>query len=150
MEKTLSINSETAMISLGKKIGTLAVPDMVIALNGDLGAGKTTLTKGIGKGLGIKDIINSPTFTILKIYHGRLVLYHFDVYRLNAKSGDDYLEEYFYQGGLSVIEWAKNITYLLPKDYLTIEIKIVNSSSRKITFYADSHQYISFIERVLL
>lgn len=150
MEKAININSEAEMISLGEKIGELAVPDMVIALNGDLGAGKTTLTKGIGKGLGIYDIINSPTFTILKIYYGRLVLYHFDVYRLDEESGDDYLEEYFYLGGISVIEWAKNIAYLLPKEYLMIEIKIVNDSYRKVIFYANSPQYISFIERVLL
>lgn len=81
------------------------------------GRRKTTLAKGIGAGLGVTDIINSPTFTILKIYQGRLPLYHFDVYRLDEASGDDYLEEYFYAGGVSVIEWADNIDYLLPDDF---------------------------------
>jgi len=151
VNKTIAINSETEMISLGEKIGKMAVPNMVIILNGDLGAGKTTLTKGIGKGLGISEIINSPTYTILKIYHGRLVLYHFDVYRLNAESGDEYLEEYFYMGGLSVIEWANNIDYLLPDEgVLSIEINIIGESSRTVTFHSDSSEYINLVERVLL
>jgi tRNA threonylcarbamoyladenosine biosynthesis protein TsaE len=149
VQKTFTIDSEKEMISLGEKIGRAAFPDMLIALRGDLGAGKTTLAKGIGAGLGVTDIINSPTFTILKIYQGRLPLYHFDVYRLDEASGDDYLEEYFYAGGVSVIEWADNIDYLLPDDFLRIDIAITGVTSRQVTIVAGSSLYKNFVERAL-
>ena len=137
------------MIALGEKIGQAAFPDMLIAMSGDLGAGKTTLVKGIGAGLGIRDVINSPTFTILKIYQGRLSLYHFDVYRLDETSGDEDLEEFFYAGGVAVIEWAENIAYLLPEDYLEIAITITGPTSRQVSFTARSPLYEQFVERVL-
>ncbi|HHZ17949.1 MAG TPA: tRNA (adenosine(37)-N6)-threonylcarbamoyltransferase complex ATPase subunit type 1 TsaE [Acholeplasmataceae bacterium] len=137
------------MIALGEKIGQAAFPDMLIAMSGDLGAGKTTLVKGIGAGLGIRDVINSPTFTILKIYQGRLSLYHFDVYRLDETSGDEDLEEFFYAGGVAVIEWAENIAYLLPEDYLEIAITITGPTSRQVAFTARSPLYEQFVERVL-
>ena len=136
------------MISLGEKIGRAAFPDMLIALSGDLGAGKTTLAKGIGAGLGVTDIINSPTFTILKIYQGRLPLYHFDVYRLDEASGDDYLEEYFYAGGVSVIEWADNIDYLLPDDFCELISRLPALPHGK-SIVAGSSLYKNFVERAL-
>ena len=74
------------MIDFGAQLGSELFPDCVITLNGELGAGKTTLTKGIGQGLGVRKIISSPTFTIVKIYTGRLTLYHFDAYRLDKLS----------------------------------------------------------------
>ena len=86
--------SYTETINLGEKIGKLLTKDMVIILNGDLASGKTTLTKGIGKGLDVKDTINSPTFTILKIYNGRLPLYHIDAYRLEESNYDLGFDEY--------------------------------------------------------
>ena len=150
MRKTIQINTEKAMLSLGEKIGQYADPGMVIALSGDLGAGKTTLTKGIGKGLGINEVINSPTFTILKIYEGRLKLYHFDVYRLDNHSGDDDLEEFFYMGGLSVIEWAENINNILPKERLDINIKTISLKSREVTLFANTAAYIDIVNKALL
>ncbi|MDD3106824.1 MAG: tRNA (adenosine(37)-N6)-threonylcarbamoyltransferase complex ATPase subunit type 1 TsaE [Bacilli bacterium] len=134
MRLTKKIDNVEAMIAIGKIIGTYAKPNMVIALNGDLGAGKTTLTKGIGQGLGIKRTINSPTFTIMKIYEGTMRLYHMDVYRINENSRDDDLEEYFERDGLSVVEWAENIAYLLPKNALQITIKITGDHSRTLEF----------------
>lgn len=90
----------------------------VVALIGDLGAGKTVFTKGIAKGLGVKNsrYVNSPTFVIIKEYEGRLPLYHFDLYRLDGHSGFDDMnyEEYFYGDGVTVIEWADKIIGLLP------------------------------------
>ena len=77
MEKKIIINDSEQMILLGKKIGELAFANMVITMEGDLGAGKTTMTKGIALGLGIKEIVNSPTFTIMKTYKGKFDLYHF-------------------------------------------------------------------------
>jgi len=150
VKKKINVNSEKEMILLGERLGELVSPGMVFALNGDLGAGKTTLVKGIGKGLNISEIINSPTFTILKIYYGRLTLYHLDVYRINEDSGDDYLEEYFYQDGVAVIEWAKNINYLLPNDFLDIKINIISENVREVTFNSESFLYINLIESVLI
>lgn len=149
MEKNINVYQEKEMIKLGEKIGSLLSEDMVIALSGDLGAGKTTLTKGIGKGLGVKEVINSPTFTILKIHPGDLTLYHMDVYRINQQSGDDDLEEFFEKGGVTVVEWAENIAYLLPEEYLKIDIKIIGENSRLLTLSSNSPKYIDIIERVL-
>ena len=140
------IENEQTMINLGKTIGELALPNMVIALNGDLGAGKTTLTKGIGLGLGIKKTINSPTFTIMKIYQGRLTLFHLDVYRINEASKDDDLEEFFEKDGLCVVEWAENIAYLLPKNLLKIDIEILNDGTRKITIYSQNAAFYPMME----
>lgn len=96
----------------------------VIALTGDLGAGKTTFTQGLAAGLGIKEPIVSPTFTILRVYAGRLPLYHFDLYRLEKMTELETIgcEEYFFDSGVSVIEWGDKAAALLPDDYLTIEI----------------------------
>ena len=93
---------------------------MVFLLDGDLGAGKTALTQGIAKGLGIRRAVTSPTFTIQKIYHGRLNLYHIDAYRLENTQQDLGFDEFFYDDGLTVIEWAQFVPYLIPEEYLKI------------------------------
>lgn len=94
---------------LGEILGGLAQPGDIVLLYGDLGAGKTALTQGIGRGLGVTTVINSPTFTILKEYEGRIPLYHFDLYRV--VDPDELLalgfEEYFEDGGVCVVEWAE-------------------------------------------
>lgn len=102
----------------------------VILLNGDLGAGKTTFTKGLAKALGVKDTVTSPTFTYVKEYDGRLKLYHFDMYRV-GDADEVYelgLEEYFYKGGVVVVEWNKfdNI-----KNPIVIDIKQVSDGVRE-------------------
>lgn len=132
MKKVIKINSVDEIIALGKKIGELAFPNMVITMNGDLGAGKTTMTKGIALGLGIDKIVNSPTFTIMKIYDGRLTLYHLDVYRINNAESDFELEEYFEMDGLCVIEWANQIEELLPDNYMNINISDLGDNKRSL------------------
>lgn len=102
----------------------------VILLNGDLGAGKTTFTKGLAKALGVQDTVTSPTFTYVKEYDGRLKLYHFDMYRV-GDADEVYelgLEEYFYKGGVVVVEWNKfdNI-----KNPIVIDIKQVSDGVRE-------------------
>jgi len=148
VEKVVYIKTEQEMINLGKLIGAKLVKNSVITLSGDLGAGKTTLTKGIGQALGVRSIINSPTFTILKIHQGKMPLYHMDVYRINANTGDDSLEEYFELDGVCVIEWAENIEYLLPKEYLKIAIEILKDNTRKVTLSSDSLKYQKIIEEL--
>lgn len=106
----------------------------VILLHGDLGAGKTTFTKGIAKALSIKNIITSPTFTIMKQYYGDLALCHYDMYRINSSDEIDELgiSDYLYEKDtVSVIEWNKFDDL---KDYISIEIQYVNDNERMISF----------------
>lgn len=110
---------------LGEKIGKEAVPGSVYTLIGDLGVGKTVFVKGVAKGLGIKDDIVSPTFTIMQVYEeGRLPFFHFDVYRIGDVSEMDEIgyEDYFYGDGVCFIEWADLIDDIIPKDAVRIEI----------------------------
>ena len=102
----------------------------VIILRGDLGAGKTTFTKGLAKALGVEETVTSPTFTYVKEYYGRLPLYHFDMYRV-ADADEVYelgLEEYFYKGGVVVVEWNK---FDDVKDPLVIDVKAVGEGVRE-------------------
>ncbi|WP_067841769.1 tRNA (adenosine(37)-N6)-threonylcarbamoyltransferase complex ATPase subunit type 1 TsaE [Amphibacillus sediminis] len=103
---------------LGQKLALLLRPNDVITLSGDLGAGKTTFTKGIGTGLGVMRMINSPTFTIVKTYHGELPLYHIDAYRLEDSEEDIGFDEYFNGDGISVVEWPQFIESFLPDERL--------------------------------
>ena len=148
MKKVIKINSVDEIIASGKKIGELAFPNMVITMNGDLGAGKTTMTKGIALGLGIDKIVNSPTFTIMKIYDGRLTLYHLDVYRINNAESDFELEEYFEMDGLCVIEWANQIEELLPDNYMNINISDLgdNKRSLEISVIGEDETYLKVLK----
>ncbi len=115
---------ETA--ELGRKLGEHASSGDVYTLIGDLGVGKTVFTQGIAEGLGIKETVNSPTFTILQIYEGgRLPFYHFDVYRIGDIEEMDEIgyEEYFYGNGMCMIEWGNLITEILPKNRKDITIE---------------------------
>lgn len=125
-QKTIHINNEEETRAFGMKLAKEANPGTVIALMGDLGTGKTTLTKAIAEGLEIEEIITSPTFTIVKEYDsGRLPLYHFDVYRIGDPDEMYELgyEEYFYGEGVCVVEWADLIEELIPEDAITIHIE---------------------------
>lgn len=148
MVKEIIIKSPKEMIELGEKLGTVAFPNMLITMLGDLGAGKTTMTKGIAKGLGINGVVNSPTFTIMKIYEGRLNLYHLDVYRIENPLDDFELEEYFEDDGVCVIEWANQINELLPHDRLDIEILDLGNDKRKVILKSSSIIYDNIISEV--
>lgn len=125
---------------LGKRLALQAEPGTVIALNGDLGVGKTVFTKGFAAGLGITEHVNSPTFTIVQVYdEGRMPFYHFDVYRIGDVSEMDEIgyEEYFYGNGVCLVEWAELIREILPEDYLEVTISKNLEKGfdyRKITF----------------
>ena len=104
--------------SLGEKLGREARPGAVYTLIGDLGVGKTVLTQGIAKGLGILEPVSSPTFTILQVYEeGRLPFYHFDVYRIGDVEEMEEIgyEDYFYGDGVTLVEWANLIPEILPE-----------------------------------
>lgn len=133
-------------IELGEKLGKMLEKDSVIVLNGDLASGKTTLTKGIGKGLGIKDTINSPTFTILKIYNGRLPLYHIDAYRLDNSNYDLGFNEL--DDGVIVVEWPEYYKDYLPKEYIEIDFKYIDEDSRDITIKSVGDKYSNIIKEL--
>ena len=129
------IKSEDEVRDFGTTLGTQLEPNAVLALIGDLGTGKTTLTKYIAEGLGIKERIVSPTFTIVHEYRsGRLPLFHFDVYRL--ESAEDLFEigaeEYFYAGGVSVVEWADQVAEILPDETLCIFLEYGKNEGERI------------------
>nr|WP_308649424.1 tRNA (adenosine(37)-N6)-threonylcarbamoyltransferase complex ATPase subunit type 1 TsaE [uncultured Agathobacter sp.] len=128
MENTKQIESFSAedTHALGKKLGENAKPGEVYTLLGDLGVGKTVLTQGIADGLGIKEAICSPTFTIVQVYdEGRMPFYHFDVYRIGDIEEMDEIgyEDYFYGDGLTMIEWANLIEEILPSKRKEITIE---------------------------
>ena len=130
--------SEENTVSLGIKIASLLFKESLILLTGDLGAGKTTFTKGIAKGLNIKDEVNSPTFNILKCYFNKpLNLYHIDAYRLegvNKENKNIGLEEVIEGDGVCVIEWPMYIQKLIPDYSIEVEISNIGDDNRQIKF----------------
>lgn len=123
--RTLVLENEQETEALGRQLAVAVKPGQVIALTGDLGAGKTTLARAIARAIGICGPVTSPTFTILQEYdEGRLPLYHFDVYRIDDPSEMDELgyDEYFYGEGVCIIEWADKIDELLPPSTIRIHI----------------------------
>ncbi|WP_096271789.1 tRNA (adenosine(37)-N6)-threonylcarbamoyltransferase complex ATPase subunit type 1 TsaE [Paucisalibacillus globulus] len=130
----IETNSEEQTKLLAEKIATLLKPGDVLTLEGDLGAGKTTFTKGIATGLGISRTLSSPTFTIVKEYEGTIPLYHMDVYRLEGSDEDIGFDEYFHGNGIAVVEWAQFIEDYLPLERLNITINYLDEESRVIEF----------------
>ena len=120
----INLNSVQDTIKFGEKFGKLLISGDIIFLNGDLGAGKTTLSKSIGEGLGVQEYITSPTFTLINEYEGRLPLYHFDLYRLDSCEELEELgvEDYFYGNGVCLIEWAEKFSEDLPENRLEVWI----------------------------
>ncbi|AIM16790.1 MULTISPECIES: tRNA (adenosine(37)-N6)-threonylcarbamoyltransferase complex ATPase subunit type 1 TsaE [Neobacillus] len=132
-------SEETAQFA--EKLARFLKPGDVIALEGDLGAGKTTFTKGLAKGLEIKRTVNSPTFTIIKEYRGRLPLYHMDVYRVADSMEDLGFDEYFEGDGVTVVEWAHLIEEQLPEELLTIFIYRVEEDNRRLVLEPKGERY---------
>ena len=138
---------EEDTIRLGEKLGSLLPNGCVVVLSGDLASGKTTFTKGIGKALNVKQIINSPTFTILKIYKGDKTLYHIDAYRLENNEYDLGLNE-FEDEGITVVEWPEYYDSFLPEDYIEVEFKYIDENTREIEFYCHGDKYQNIVEEM--
>ncbi|MBU3156816.1 tRNA (adenosine(37)-N6)-threonylcarbamoyltransferase complex ATPase subunit type 1 TsaE [Clostridium estertheticum] len=152
MEYIVTTVDETYKI--GELIGSLVNSGDIICLIGDLGTGKTHLTKGIAKGLDIKDNITSPTFTIVNEYTGRLKLYHFDVYRVNDPDEIEAIgfDEYIFSDGVSVIEWANYIEEIIPPNKLTITIEKLpelGDNYRKINMEYSDKRY-NYVKEIIL
>lgn len=144
--KVLYTKTIEETIEFGEKLGSLLFPGAVVTLNGDLGAGKTTFTKGIAKALGVERVVSSPTFTIMKMYEGKYPLYHMDVYRLEGIGYDYDLEEYIYGEGVCVIEWSENIKDSI-EDFLRIDITITDGK-RQFEITDESGKYKEIMETI--
>lgn len=129
----------------GAVLGRLLEVGDVILLEGELGAGKTTFTKGVGQGLGVEGYVNSPTFTLVNEYQGRLPLYHLDCYRLeSAREALDFgIEEYLYGEGATIIEWPERIAEVLPEEFLRVKLGYVNDTKRTIRLEPYGARYTS-------
>jgi tRNA threonylcarbamoyladenosine biosynthesis protein TsaE len=137
--------TEAFAIQLAKKLR----PKDVITLEGDLGAGKTTFTKGLAKGLGIQRTVKSPTFTIIKEYQGFIPLFHMDVYRLENSEEDLGFEEYFDGGGVTVVEWAQFIRDRLPDQCLVIEIYNRGETERELRLKPVGERFVGLCEELM-
>ena len=128
---------------LGKKIGRLLQPGDVLLLNGELGAGKTTLIQGIALGLDIQIPVCSPTFTLVQEYRGRLPLFHFDPYRLEnpAEIAGVGFFDYLDFGGVTVVEWAERLQELAPNENMEICITLLKDQYRKIISIPHGERY---------
>lgn len=144
-------NSPEETMGLAQGFAALACPGDMIALLGELGAGKTLFVKGFAKGLGVEEYnyVNSPSFVVVKEYQGKMPLYHFDVYRLDEKLFSETVdhEKYFYSEGVSVVEWANKIQPLLPEEYVEISIEYLKGDERLIKFKAVGEKYRNTIEK---
>lgn len=114
--------NENELIAIGERIGRQLEVQDILVLTGDLGAGKTTLTKGIARGLDIGQMVKSPTYTIVREYDGRLPLYHLDVYRIGDDPDSIDLDDFLYGDGVTVIEWGELLGEDLLDDYLEVVI----------------------------
>jgi len=125
-ERVIESRSAQDTYALGMELGQRAVPGQILALSGDLGAGKTVLAQGLAAGLGVQGPVSSPTFTIMQVYEdGRLPYYHFDVYRISDVDEMDAIgwEEYLYGRGVCLIEWADLVEEALPESAVRITIE---------------------------
>lgn len=144
----ITFQNEQDMIRFGEKLAQYMFSGFILTLDGDLGAGKTTLTKGIGKGLGIQKVINSPTFIIVKVYQGVMPLYHFDAYRLEGQNEELGFEEMFEDEGVCVIEWPMFIEDILPKERLEIKIFKNDDETRSFDLIAKGEKYKKVLEEL--
>ena len=136
-------------MGFSEKLGSLLQTGDVLALEGDLGAGKTTFTKGLAKGLNITRNVNSPTFTIIKEYHGRLPLYHMDVYRVEDSFEDLGFDEYFDGNGVTVVEWAHLVKEQLPEELLTIYLYLDDHDSRRLVLEPQGRRYEELCKEIM-
>ena len=134
---------------LAEIVSSLVFEGFLILANGDLGAGKTRFAKSFAAFLGVKDNVTSPTFNILKCYKGDLYdFYHIDAYRLEGIKQDLGLEEFIEGDGVCFIEWGEYLNYLLPQEYLKIDITINNDNSRNFTISGNGDKYIKIEKEI--
>jgi tRNA threonylcarbamoyladenosine biosynthesis protein TsaE len=143
-------NSSKQTQNIGMKLGKLAAAGDVIFLVGPLGAGKTCLTQGIARGLGIHEYTASPSFVLVREYRGKLPLYHIDLYRLDKIEEVTQLglDDYLYGNGVCVVEWADKGLSVLPQEHLLIEMQIVSPLKRKLSFVPRGSKYSDMLSKL--
>lgn len=149
LQVELMTHSAEETMAKSEALGKWMKGGEVLLLEGDLGAGKTTFTKGLAKGLEIKRNVNSPTFTIIKEYQGRLPLYHMDVYRLADSEEDLGFDDYFEGEGVTVVEWAHLIEEFLPEERLEIYIYHQGDDERKIVLTPRGERYEAICKELM-
>ena len=141
----ISSKSASETIRLGRRIGALLQPGDVVALAGELGAGKTHFIKGlaVGAGVGKPTYVSSPSFTLINEYHGKVPFYHIDLFRLESQREAEGLglEDYLHGGGITAIEWADKIPSLLPGEMLLIDIVYSGKNTRSIEMIGKGKRY---------
>lgn len=157
--KPLLLNSPEETRKVGALIGKLLKAGDVIALEGDLGSGKTTLTQGIALGMGVRQVVNSPTYAIIHEYEGAIPLFHCDPYRLESAEALALIgfEEYFERGGVVVVEWANLVSELLPEERLSLVVMTTESLDptfedtgvRKLQMQPTGARYVEMTETIL-
>jgi tRNA threonylcarbamoyladenosine biosynthesis protein TsaE len=152
MQRTIAIPDLQATEAFGRQLGEHLFPGAVIALVGQLGAGKTHLTRAIAEGLGVKNpaMVNSPTFVLIQEYPARLPIFHFDAYRLTGPKefAELGVDEYFRGEGVCLVEWADKVQVTLPTDHLRIEIEIVDENRRRFEMLATGERYESLLRTI--
>jgi len=135
MKKTIITNSEAETVNEGEKFGRTLNPGAVVALYGDLGAGKTAFTRGLAMGLGIEMPVSSPTFTIVNEYLGKIPLFHFDMYRLESESElfDIGWDEYLERGGVCAVEWSEKVPGAFSHGTIRVRLESPENNLRHIT-----------------
>jgi len=146
----LVTNSPRETQALGTRLGRLARPGDVLLLVGPLGAGKTCLVQGLARGLGVRDYVTSPTFTIIREYQGRIPLYHVDCFRLegSVETLELGLDDYLGGDGLCVVEWADRVMEALPPEHLLINLKYRGDRERVLRLVARGSRYAALLEEL--
>ena len=152
MMRSIDIPDLAATEAFGRRLGALLFPGAVVALVGQLGAGKTHLTRAVAEGLDVRNsaAVNSPTFVLIQEYPARLPIYHFDAYRLSgprefAELGAD---EYFRGDGVCLVEWADRVEPAMPAEHLRIEIEVLDPARRRFTVRATGERYERLLNRL--
>jgi tRNA threonylcarbamoyladenosine biosynthesis protein TsaE len=148
----IELPTPQATAALGHALAARLFPGAVVALIGQLGAGKTHLTAAIAEGLGIPRGVSSPTFVLQQEYHGRLIVYHFDVYRLpTSQAFADLGASEFLEGeGISIVEWADRVREHLPEDRLEIALEATGETARRATLTATGPRHVTLLENLVL
>lgn len=138
-----TVHDEAGTAAIAAALAAHAEPGMLLALDGDLGAGKTLFAQRFAAALGVPGIVNSPTFTIIKEYEGgKLPFYHMDVYRVTMDEADELgLDEYFFGAGVTLVEWASRIVPLLPDERLDVTIEVAGPTARRFVFQPQGLKY---------
>lgn len=150
--KHITLDGLKSTDEFGQKLGKLLKAGDFICMTGDLGAGKTTLSKSIAIGLDVTDDVTSPTFNIISEYKGRVELYHFDVYRILDEEAmyDLGYEEYFYGNGVCIVEWASQIEDLIPEDHIWLDLRLgQDMEKREVFISAKGDRSKSIVEELI-